>query len=136
VTEHVLELAFTKATIVAAATGFLHKAVNLTEYALYPGPVAPTFFTTTLLMNLNNPPALPGDTTGLTQPGRRLMWVLGSTKFEDHFVVAETSLNAVKMRVSIIAVDDVTYLLSIFPSFGTTWTPTVKTPSWTRRSHV
>jgi hypothetical protein len=110
VTEHVLELAFTKATIIAAATGFLHAThgaagINLTKYALYPGPIDPTFFTSTLLMQLNNPPTLPGDTVPLTQPGRRLMWVLGSTRFEDHFVVAESALNGVKMRVSITAFD-------------------------------
>jgi hypothetical protein len=100
VTEHVLELAFTKATILAAATGLLHEKIDLTKYPLFPGPIAPTFFTTTLLMQLNNPPALPGDTVPLTQPGRRLMWVLGSSQFEDHFVVAETAINAAKMRVS------------------------------------
>jgi hypothetical protein len=110
VTEHVLELAFTKATLVAAATGFLHvtraaPGINLTKYATYPGPIDPTFFTSTLLMQLNNPPVLPGDTVPLTQPGRRLMWVLGYTKFEDHFVVAETALNGVKMRVSINTFD-------------------------------
>jgi hypothetical protein len=96
VTEHILELAFTKATILAAATGKLHNSIDLTScITQYPGPIQPTFFTTTLKMDLKNPPALPGDTVGLTQPSKRLMWVLGSTTFEDHFVVAEAALNSV-----------------------------------------
>jgi hypothetical protein len=83
-------------------------------------------------MDLKNPPALPGDTVGLTQPSKRLMWVLGSTTFEDHFVVAEAALNSVKMRVGDeLKVVDLQLLLNILPSCGTTkilrdkkqWTP-------------
>jgi hypothetical protein len=102
VTEHILELAFTKATLLAAATGMLHNKIDLTKFSnKFPGPIDPTFFTTTILKDLKNPPALKGDSVGLLQPSKRLMWVMGSTAFEDHFVVAETAVNRIKMFVSI-----------------------------------
>jgi hypothetical protein len=102
VTEHILELAFTKVTVEAAASGKLHGKIELAEHnKFYPGLIDPAFFTTTIQMHLNNPPALPEDTSGLTQPSRRLMWVLGTRKFEDHFVVAEDAINSVKVRVSV-----------------------------------
>lgn len=135
VTEHILELAFTKATIIAAGTGMLHEKINLkTVSAKFPGAIQPTLFTDTLIKHLTNPPALIGDNDGLTQPGRRLMWVLGSLTYEDHFVVAEAALNSAKMRVSDKQqTSDLQLLLNILYSSGTMPTRSDK-QKWIPRS--